>query len=161
MESWWSPSGVPLEYWESSGVHTECMGQCKDLCSVNGESDTSLGLVCNVPLSIDDITILVQAHVVKSPAYDVLLGRPFDVLTESVICNYRNEDQMITIKDVNMGKSLTIQTVPRRRFSSLCKRPMELYTVSMTVAEPPDRTATTINNSGITLAGQDQIAAQE
>ena len=31
LESWWSPSGVPLEYQESSGVHTERVGQCKDL----------------------------------------------------------------------------------------------------------------------------------
>ena len=132
-----------------------------EMRSANSESDTSLGLACNVPLSIGNITILVQVHVVKSPAYDILLGWPFDVLTESVVCNYRNEDQMIMIKDVNTGKSLTIQTVPRRRFSSSRKRPMELYTASTTAVEPPDRTAVTINDSGITSAGQDQIAAQE
>ena len=43
-----------------------------EMCSVNGKSDTSLGLVCNVPLSIGNITVLVQVHIVKSPAYDVL-----------------------------------------------------------------------------------------
>ena len=128
-----------------------------EMRSANSESDTSLGLACNVPLSIDNIMILVQVHVVKSPAYDVLLGWPFNVLTESVIRNYRNEDQMITIKDVNTGKSLTIQTVPRRRFSSSHEKLTELYTA----AETPDRTATTINDSGITSAGQDQIVAQE
>ena len=128
-----------------------------EMRSANSESDTSLGLACNVPLSIGNIMILVQAHVVKSPAYDILLGWPFDVLTESVVRNYRNEDQMITIKDVNTGKSLMIQTVPRRRISSSRERLMELYTA----VEPPDRTATTINDSGITSAGQDQRVAQE
>jgi hypothetical protein len=41
------------------------------------------------------------------------LGRPFDILTESVIRNYATEEQTITIKDPNTGKKLTIPTLPR------------------------------------------------
>jgi hypothetical protein len=26
-----------------------------------------------------------QVHIIRDPAYDILLGRPFDVLTKSVI----------------------------------------------------------------------------
>jgi hypothetical protein len=45
----------------------------------------------------------VQAHVIHNPAYDVLLGRPFGVLTTSHIKNYCDESQTITITDPNSG----------------------------------------------------------
>jgi len=81
--------------------------------SANGELDKSLGLAHNVPCRIADITLFLQVHVIRSPAYDILVGRPFDVLTESVVKNYANEDQTITICDPNSGRCATIPTVPR------------------------------------------------
>ncbi|OBZ78510.1 hypothetical protein A0H81_02120 [Grifola frondosa] len=53
--------------------------------SANGEVDQSLGLVRNVPFQVSDIVLYLQIHVIRQAAYDILLGRPFDVLTESVI----------------------------------------------------------------------------
>jgi hypothetical protein len=53
--------------------------------SANGNCSLSLGLVCNVPFLIFSLTFYLQVHIVQLPAYDVLLGRPFDILTESVI----------------------------------------------------------------------------
>jgi hypothetical protein len=81
--------------------------------SANGEIDQSLGLARNVPCRIGNITLYLQIHVIRSPAYDILLGRPFDVLTESIVKNYANEDQTITIRDPNSHKCATIPTVPR------------------------------------------------
>jgi hypothetical protein len=81
--------------------------------SANGELDRSLGLAHNVACRIADITLYLQIHVIRSPAYDILLGRPFDVLTESLVKNYVNEDQTITICDPNSGRRATIPTVPR------------------------------------------------
>jgi hypothetical protein len=52
-------------------------------------------------------------HVIREAAYDVLLGRPFDVLTESVVRNYEDEHQTITIRDPNSGKIVTIPTLPK------------------------------------------------
>ncbi|KAG5725015.1 hypothetical protein E4T56_gene12516 [Termitomyces sp. T112] len=49
--------------------------------SANGTMDRLLGLACNIPCTIGNITIYLQIHVLRSPAYDILLGRPFDVLT--------------------------------------------------------------------------------
>jgi hypothetical protein len=83
--------------------------------SANGELDCSLGLARNVPLRIGEITLYVQIHVIRSPAYDILLGRPFDTLTESIVRNYANENQMITIHDPNTGKRATVPTAPRGR----------------------------------------------
>jgi hypothetical protein len=83
--------------------------------SANGEVDQSLGLARNVPCRVGSITLFLQIHVIRAPAYDILLGRPFDVLTESVVKNYANEDQTITIRDPNSGKCATIPTLPRGR----------------------------------------------
>ena len=81
--------------------------------SANGEYDSTLGLACNVPFRFNDITLLIQCHVVQSPAYDILMGRPFDVLTSSVVRNYDNAEQTITITDPNSGKVYTIPTIER------------------------------------------------
>ena len=81
--------------------------------SANGTFDWSLGLARNVPFLIGTITLYLQVHVIRSPSYEVLLGRPFDVLTESVIRNYVNEDQTITITDPNTGIQCTIPTFAR------------------------------------------------
>ena len=81
--------------------------------SANGTFDWSLGLARNVPFQIGGITLYLQVHVIRSPSYEILLGRPFDVLTESVIRNFTNEDQTITITDPNTGKQCTIPTFAR------------------------------------------------
>ena len=81
--------------------------------SANGEIDESLGLARNVPCRVSDITLYLQIHVIRSPAYDILIGRPFDVLTASVVKNYANEDQTITICDPNSGRRATVPTMPR------------------------------------------------
>lgn len=81
--------------------------------SANGTMDWSLGLARNVPFTIGNITLYMQVHIIRSPAYEILLGRPFDILTESVVKNFANEDQTITISDPNSGQCYTIPTFPR------------------------------------------------
>src|SRR5271168_1072081 len=81
--------------------------------SANGIINQSLGLSHNVPFQIGPITFYLQVHIIRSPTYDVLLGRPFDILTESVVRNFANEDQTITIRDPNSGRCVTIPTLAR------------------------------------------------
>ena len=83
--------------------------------SANGEIDRSLGLARNVPFTFGDLTLYLQVHIIKSPAYDILLGRPFDVLTSSVVTNYSNEDQTLTLTDLNTGAAVTVPTISRDR----------------------------------------------
>jgi hypothetical protein len=92
--------------------------------SANGEVDQSLGLARNVPVQIGDITLYVQVHIIRSPAYDILLGRPFDILTESVVRNFANEDQTVTIFDPNSGRRATVPTSARGR----PRRPLQRQT---------------------------------
>ena len=83
--------------------------------SANGGYDRSLGLVRNVPCTIGPITLYLQIHVIERASYDVLLGRPFDVLTESVVQNYSDERQTITIVCPNTGQHISIPTKARVR----------------------------------------------
>ena len=80
--------------------------------SANREVDETLGLAHNVPILVGDITLYVQFHIVRNPAYDILLGRPFNILCESIVRNYSNEDQTITIHDPNSGRIATVPTFP-------------------------------------------------
>ncbi|EED84101.1 predicted protein [Postia placenta Mad-698-R] len=79
--------------------------------SANGEVDRSLGLIRNVPFRIGEIVLYLQAHVIRNAAYDILLGRPFDVLMQSVIKNFADENQTITILCPNTGETVTIPTI--------------------------------------------------
>jgi hypothetical protein len=81
--------------------------------SANGTVDPSLGLARNVAFLIGTLTFYMQVHVIRKPAYDILFGRPFDVLTESVVRNFRNEDQTITVHDPNTMRVATIPTISR------------------------------------------------
>jgi len=97
--------------------------------SANGEVDQSLGLARNVPIQIGEMTLYIQVHIIRSPAYDILLGRPFDILTESVVRNFANEDQTITIFDPNSGRRATVPTSARGRPRRPLQRPN--FTASM------------------------------
>ncbi|SJL18883.1 uncharacterized protein ARMOST_22485 [Armillaria ostoyae] len=81
--------------------------------SANGQLEKTLGLARNVPFLFNDITVYLQVHIIASPAYKVLLGRPFDVLTESVIRNQADGGQIITITDLNTSRRCTIPTFLR------------------------------------------------
>src|ERR1700678_2045446 len=81
--------------------------------SANGNIDQSLRLSRNVPFRIHTITFYMQVHVICSPAYDILLGRPFDISTESIVRNFTNEDQTLTIHDPNTNSRITIPTIAR------------------------------------------------
>jgi len=89
--------------------------------SANGEVDRSLGLARNVPCRMDTITVYLQVHIIRAAAYNLLLGRPFDVLTRSTVTNYPNEDQTITIHDPNSGRTVTIPTLERSNHRGKCE----------------------------------------
>lgn len=81
--------------------------------SANGSMNDSLGMARDVAFRFGDITVYLQVHILRNPAYDVLLGRPFDTLTESVVKNFRNSSTSITITCPNTGRKSTIPTRER------------------------------------------------
>ncbi|PBK84814.1 hypothetical protein ARMGADRAFT_1131661 [Armillaria gallica] len=83
-----------------------------EMQAANNTINRSLGLAHNVPLLIGDITLHLQIHVFRESGPHILLGRPFDILTQSMIRNYANGSQIISIHDPNTGKTAIIPTVP-------------------------------------------------
>lgn len=81
--------------------------------SANGQFDRSLGMCHNVPFAIAGITIYLQVHVIRGAAYDVLLGRPFTILTEGALKDFQDGDQLLTITDPNSAAVVTIPTHDR------------------------------------------------
>ena len=82
--------------------------------SINIKVDEILGLAQNVLMLIGAIMLYVQIHIVCNPAYNILLGRPFNIVLESVVHEFSNEDQMITIHNPNTSKTATVLTFMHR-----------------------------------------------
>jgi hypothetical protein len=81
--------------------------------SANTQLEKTLGLAKNVPFRFDDVTLYLQVHIVRQAPYKVLLGRPFDTLTESEVKNTTDGGQTITITDPNTKRRCTIPTSTR------------------------------------------------
>jgi len=81
--------------------------------SASGEMKRSAGLARNVPFLFGDIPVYLQVHIIDQPAYDVLLGRPFDVLTESHVKNTTTGTQTLTIRDPSSARRCVIPTHAR------------------------------------------------
>ncbi len=81
-----------------------------EMQSANGDLDNSLGLARNVPVRFGSLVVYLQFHVIRSPAYDVLLGRPFDILTSSIVQTNPDGSQTITLHDPNSDIETTIPT---------------------------------------------------
>jgi hypothetical protein len=81
--------------------------------SANGSLEKSVGLARNVSFKFGDITVYLQVHIINGPAYDILLGRPFEVLTESGVQNNQDGSQILTLRDPNTGKRCSMPTQAR------------------------------------------------
>jgi len=90
--------------------------------SANGEVDHSLSLARNVPFRIDSLSFYLQVHIIRNPAYDVLLGRPFDVLLQTTVINFPNEDQSIMLHEPGTGRPLTMPTMLRGKRALLARK---------------------------------------
>ena len=86
---------------------------CIHMQSANKQVEKTLGLARNVPFLLGDLTVYLQVHIIRDPAYDVLLGRPFDALTESLIKNTSTCSHTITLTDPNTCRRFTIPTFER------------------------------------------------
>ncbi|KAJ3824487.1 hypothetical protein F5880DRAFT_1644951 [Lentinula raphanica] len=83
------------------------------LQSANGNTNWSIGLAKDVPFRFGEVIAFLQVQIVDTPAYDFLLGRPFEVLMQATYKNFHSGDQHITLVDPNTEKSITIATLPR------------------------------------------------
>jgi len=90
---------------------------------VNGSLSRTCGLAKNMPFTLGDVMVLLQAHVMDVAPYKILLGRPFDTITESTIVNDREGNQTINIMCPNTG---TRAAIPTYKWGSLPRKPESL-----------------------------------
>ena len=81
--------------------------------SANKTMEESVGMARNVQFRWGTLTVYLQVHIIRNPAYKVLLGRPFDLLTRSQVENSSDGGQIVTITDPNSGKKCAIPTFDR------------------------------------------------
>ncbi|KAJ7090444.1 hypothetical protein C8R44DRAFT_648154, partial [Mycena epipterygia] len=81
--------------------------------SANGQVEKTAGLAKNVAFRFGELTVYLQVHIIHEPAYKVLLGRPFEILTACQIQNSTDGGQMITLTDPLSKKRCTLPTFPR------------------------------------------------
>jgi len=81
--------------------------------SANGSLSRTCGLARNVPFTLGRVTVLLQVHVIDAAPYTVLLGWPFDTITESRIVNNKEGNQTVCITCPNTGTKVAIPTYKR------------------------------------------------
>jgi len=93
--------------------------------SANRSLETTLGLARNVPFSCGAINVYLQIHIMSNPAYKVLLGRPFDIVTESLVKNEKDGSQTLTLTDPNTGERCKMSTYERGKTPEILLRPQK------------------------------------
>lgn len=82
--------------------------------SANNTFDQTHGIARNVPFEFaHGVTIHMQLHILDTGAYRVLLGRPFDAIGQTVINNFKDGSQTVTVTDPNTGTKVSMPTHPR------------------------------------------------
>ncbi len=69
--------------------------------SVSNQLDLSEGLAKNASFKFGEVIAYLQVHILKNPAYEVPLGRQFNVLTKLTPKTNLNGGLTITITDPN------------------------------------------------------------
>jgi hypothetical protein len=91
--------------------------------SANKSLEKTLGLAKNVPFVFGSITVYLQVHVMGKAAYKVLLGRPFDTITESEVRNSKDGSQSLTLTDLNTGERCVMHTHERGKPPTVLQKP--------------------------------------
>ena len=92
--------------------------------SANKSLEKTLGLAKNVPFVFGPITVYLQVHVIEKVAYKVLLGRPFDTITESEVKNSKDGSQSLTLTDLNTGERCVMHTHERGKQPTVIQKPV-------------------------------------
>lgn len=107
---------MALQEAEGLGLHWDTDLQIY-MQSANGQLKKSAGLARNVPFQFGDIIVYLQVHIMDKPAYKILLGRPFDILTESQLRTRSDGSMDLLLKDPNTGRKCIIPTKARGAYS--------------------------------------------
>ncbi|KAL0563794.1 hypothetical protein V5O48_018270 [Marasmius crinis-equi] len=112
--------------------------------SANGQLKRTKEMARNVPFVFGDVTVYLQLHIIDGAPYHVLLGRPFDVVTESEIKNHADGFQELIITCPDPHHRATVGTYPRGQGKRIPQRNQEpiLHPQEHSQGPPPTSEAT-------------------
>jgi hypothetical protein len=128
--------------------------------SANGSLSPTQGLARNVPFKFGEIVVFLQVHIIDKCPYDLLVGRPFDVLCETNVKNTKTGEQFITLHDPNSDRRCTIPTYPRGQRPSVMPPPQEKLLDSRT-GEEVKQEESTESRIDAPSNGNDEVNFQE
>jgi hypothetical protein len=114
--------------------------------SANGQVEQSVGLARNVAFRFEGVTLYLQVHIIRNPAYKVLLGRPFEVLTKLAASNGADGSQLLTLTDPNTQKRCVVPTFKRGTVRQL-KRVRDTSTEIKESPAVPEKVVSDFQNS--------------
>ena len=81
--------------------------------SANESRDLTMGMVENLPVTIGEVKVYLQIHVVKTAPFEVLLGRPFFDVTNCSEVSRKGGHHKIHIRNPATGNPYAFPTEPR------------------------------------------------
>jgi len=81
--------------------------------SASNHVEKTLGMARNIAFLMGGLTIYLQVHILEILSYDVLLGRPFEVFTNSMLKNAEDGQVLLTITDLNTKHQVVMPTYER------------------------------------------------
>jgi hypothetical protein len=105
---------IRKDIWESLGLAARSDYQVVMESATNTTAKT-IGLLHNLKLTIAGYDFYVQAQVVEHAPYEMLIGLPFKVLTQSTTQHFEDGSSHITLKDPNTQAIITVPTKARKR----------------------------------------------
>lgn len=81
--------------------------------SASSHVEKTLGLARNVCFRVGGLNLYLQVHILENPPYQILLGRPFDAFTKSVVRTAADGSSEILLTDPNTKGTAIVPTYER------------------------------------------------
>jgi len=100
---------VRRNIWEKSGESLRADYKMV-MESANTTSNDTMGLIPDFKINIGGYDFYIQAQVVEKAPYEILLGRPFFVMTRVLIQHFEDEGSHMTMTDPNTKAIISVPT---------------------------------------------------
>ena len=90
--------------------------------SASNHVEGTLGLARNVRFSVGGLDLFLQVHILENPPYKILLGRPLDALTKSVVKTNEDGSSEVVLTCPNTKKVATVPTYERGKGPGMVQR---------------------------------------
>ena len=105
---------IRRDIWERTG-EALCSDYKMVVESPNSTTNSTMGVINDLKITIGGYDFYVQAQVIKNAPYELLLGQPFSILTKANNKNFKDGSSHLTTVDPNSKAQISIPTRERER----------------------------------------------